>query len=214
MNKIKAITFDIDTTLTYENSWTTITKELNASVNTHNFIYKELKESRTSYKQAKEKLLNLWKATGNDNKDFFIKIFEKIPLKKDAQEVVTYLKSKGIIICLITGSVDLYAKTIVQRLEVDNYFANTELIWGKNDKLVDFHYDIDQSQKKVKQFLIFCSQQKINPNNCYIVGDDENDIDLFKFTKKGIVVKSENSHKLENYAWKKIDNLLEIKDIL
>ncbi len=45
MAKIKAITFDIDTTLTYGSSWTIITSELGASVKTHEFIYKELKEN-------------------------------------------------------------------------------------------------------------------------------------------------------------------------
>jgi len=214
MAKIKAVTFDIDTTLTYGSSWTIITRELSASVKTHEFIYKELKENKISYKQAKEQLLNLWKATGNDNKNFFTKIFKNIYFKKGAQEIITYLKSKGIIICLITGSVDLYAKTIAERLGIDNYFANTELVWDKNNKLVDFHYDINQSAKKLKQFLHFCSQQKINTNDFYVVGDDENDIDLFKFTKKGIAIESEKIDKLKPYAWKVINNLSEIKKLV
>lgn len=214
MTKIKAITFDIDTTLTYGTSWTIITKELGASVKTHEFIYKELKENKISYQQTKEQLLNLWKATGNNNKDFFTKIFNNISLKKGAQEIITYLKSKGVIICLITGSVDLYAETIAKRLGIDNYFANTELVWDKNNKLIDFHYDINQSTKKLKQFKHFISQQKININDCYVVGDDENDIDLFKYTKKGIAIKSEKIDKLKPYAWKVINNLFEIKKLI
>lgn len=214
MVKIKAITFDIDTTLTYGTSWTIITKKLGAPVKTHEFIYQELKDNKISYQQAKGQLLNLWKATGNNNKDFFTKIFRNIPLKKGAQEIITYLKTKGIIICLITGSVDLYAETIAKRLGIDHYFANTELVWDKNNKLVDFHYDINQSAKKLQQFLHFLSQQKINTNDCFIVGDDENDIDLFKFTKKGIAVKSEKIDRLKPYAWKVINNLLDIKKIV
>ena len=214
MTKIKAITFDIDTTLTYGTSWLTITRDLGASVNTHDFIYKEFKENRLSYKQAKEQLLDLWKATGNDNKEFFTEIFEKILFKKGALEIINYVKSKGIIVCLITGSVDLYAKVISERLGVDNYFANTELIWDKNGRLVDFHYDRNQSAKKLEQFLHFCSNKKIDPFDCFIVGDDENDIDLFKFTKKGIAVESENLHKLKPYAWRVISNLLEIKKLI
>ena len=60
---------------------------------------------------------------------------------------------------------------------------------------------------------LFCKIQNIKSENCVAVGDDENNIKLFKIMK-GIAVKSIHSEPLEEIAWKTINNLLELKKIL
>jgi len=211
---MKAVVFDIDGTLTPQISWLTITEKLQASVDKHDFIYKEFKKNKILYKKAKEKLINLWRETGKANKDFFTKIFKEMPLKKEAKEIIDYFKLKGILVCLITGSVDLYAEIIANRLNVKNYYSNTQLIWDKKGELIDFNYDRNQGEKKLKQFKDFCLRYDLNHKDILIVGDDENDINLFKYTNHGIAVKSPSSHKLEQYAWKTVVNLSELKKLV
>jgi len=211
---IKAVVFDIDGTLTPNISWTVFTNKLGASVDKHLRIYQDFKEDKLTYEKSKEHLLKLWKETGNAHRSYIENLFEKWTIRKEAKNVIKYLKSKGYVICLITGSIDLYAKIIAKRLEIKYFYSNTMLVWDRNSNLIDFHYHRDQGKKKLEQFLDFCQKLKLDPQNCLTVGDDDNDIQLFKYTGKGIAVKSETSYKLEKYAWKKIDNLLEIKDII
>jgi HAD superfamily phosphoserine phosphatase-like hydrolase len=211
---IKAILFDIDNTLTYEVSWYLLTKKLGGDTETHRKIFNNMLEGKINYQDAKSQLIELWKKTGKCNKKHFIKIFSEVKLKEDVQEVVDFIKSMGLNICLITGSVDLYAETISKRLNVNDYYANTKLIWDKKDELIDFDYEKNQGEKKLKQLKEFCLKNNISISEIIVVGDDENDIELFKFTKQGVAVKSSNSHKIETHAWKIINKLSELKQII
>lgn len=208
---IKVITFDIDTTLTHEVSWYLLTEQLGADPKTHREIFNDYLADKITYPVAKSRLIKLWQNTGNCNKVFFEKIFQNTKLKNDTKDIINYFQSKGILICLITGSVDVYAEIISKRLGIENYYFNTKLIWNENNDLVDFDYDKNQGALKLNQFKEFCLINNISLKEAYVVGDDENDIELFKYTKHGIAVKSPSSHKVEKYAWKVIKNLTELK---
>ena len=211
---IKGITFDIDTTLTFEVSWYLITRKLGADPQQHSAIFSDFLENKISYADAKFRLIRLWQNTGNANKVFFSTIFNEIPLKNEAEKIISYFKSKGIIICLITGSVDLYAEMIANRLGVNYFYANTKLIWDKNEEIQDFKYDKNQGEKKVQQFKDFCIKLHLSKKDIFVVGDDENDIELFQYTKHGVAVKSPTSHKIEKFAWKTVTSLSELKDLV
>ncbi len=213
LQNIKAVIFDVDGTLSSQISWTALTKDLGASVEKHLEIFKEFKEQKTTYEVSKKKLLILWKETGNAKRQFLEQLFINWPLRKDAEEIISFLKNKEYLLCIITGSFDLYAQIIAKRLGIKYYFANTKLDWDSKGNLTDFHYFKDQASKKLEQFTEFCKMQNIKSENCVAVGDDENNIKLFKIMK-GIAVKSIHSEPLEEIAWKTINNLLELKEIL
>lgn len=214
MKEFEAVVFDIDGTLTPEISWTALTRDIGATVDHHISIYQDFMDQKTTYEESKEKLLKLWQETGNANKQFLIRLFEQWPIRDEAVEIINHLKSKECTICLITGSMDLYAEVMARRLGVDFYFANTELVWDGEGNLIDFHYHRDQAKKKLEQFLQFCRINNIDPKKCLIIGDDDNDIELFVLTGKGIAVKSPTSDKLEELAWKKVNNVSDIKEII
>lgn len=66
----------------------------------------------------------------------------------------------------------------------------------------------------MEQFKKFISQNSLRSSECVVIGDDSNDIELFKITRHGIAVESPTSSVLESFAWKKIKDLVEIKNIL
>lgn len=213
LENIKAVIFDVDGTLSPQISWTALTKDLGASVEEHLKIFKEFQEQKTTYEVSKEKLLILWQETGNAKRQFLEQLFINWPLRKDAEKIISFLKNKEYLLCIITGSFDLYAQIIAKRLGIKYYFSNTKLDWDSKENLTNFHYFKNQASKKLEQFTEFCKMQNIKPENCVAVGDDENNIKLFKIIK-GIAVKSIHSEPLEEIAWKTINNLLEIKEIL
>ena len=211
--EIKAVILDIDGTLAPGTSWTRLTRDLGASTDQHLKIFEEFTEGRITYEDAVGQLLKLWRATGKATKQDFQAIFENWPLREESKEVVDFLKSKGYIVVKITGSMDLYAEVVAKKLGISFYYANTGLVWDNEGKLVDFHYFKDQAGKKVEQLLQFCREQGLSPEDCVVVGDGINDIELFKLTR-GVALKSPNSAEIEKIAWKTIDNLSELKEAL
>jgi HAD superfamily phosphoserine phosphatase-like hydrolase len=213
MCMIKAVVLDIDGTLTHEVSWLKITELLGASVMQHEQIFELFLRNKLAYEEAKHQLVALWQATGNANKPYLSTMFDGWTLQDDAHELVNYLHRNNFITALITGSVDLFAQKLAEKLSIKNYYANTQLIFDDQQNLIDLHYERNQAQKKLEQFRLFMSDNDLAPSVCVVVGDSENDVELFKLTKQGIAVKGAKEELLA-VAWKRVNTLLEIKVIL
>lgn len=211
---VKAVIFDIDGTLTPEISWTKLTLELGASVPDHLQIYENFKLGKLTYEESKKTLIALWQSSGPVTKGRLARMFESWTLNEGAIPLFRYLKSRGYKTCLITGSFDLYAEVIAKRLGADFWYANTKLAFNAQDKLTDFVYERDAGKKKLSQFLQFCGEQHLEPQECIVVGDDSNDTELFKLTGRGVAIQSPTSHTLEGVAWRKIKELAGLKEIL
>ena len=205
----KAIIFDVDGTLSPEISWTALTRDLGASVEDHTAIYHQYKEGQINYTGSKRQLIDLWQATGNANKNYFLTLFESWPLIPEAPSIVENLAEKYSI-CLITGSMDLYAQTVAQKLHVTDYYANTTLHWGETGSLLNMDYELNQAKRKLEQFLSYCSLHSIKPEECIVVGDSENDITLFEASGRGVAIGSEIPESLRKVSWQTIQTLDEL----
>lgn len=212
--KIKAVVFDIDGTLSPDTSWTKITDLLGSSVPDHKKIYDDFKSGRASYEECVRIVLKLWRGEGDLHKSRLEKMIREWNLKNDAIPLFRYLKEKEYITCLITGSVDLFAQVIAEMMGADTWYANATLTWDNEGNLADMAYEPRAGEKKLKQFLEFCSRNSLEAEECAAVGDDANDVELFKATGRGILVESPSSLALENVAWKKVRTLAEVRDIL
>jgi HAD superfamily phosphoserine phosphatase-like hydrolase len=214
MQKIEAVVFDIDGTLTEDISWTALTRDLGGSVEDHMAIFNAFREGRIDYPTSKYQLIRLWQATGNANKAFIEHLFTSWPIRLEAPALMRWLLDENYTLGLITGSLDLYAKAIAGRLGIENYYANTELIFDAQDNLVDFHYELNQAKKKVEQLQAFCESKGITIKGCVVVGDGDNDLELFRETGRGVLVGDAPSRELVESAWKRIGSLSEIKGLL
>jgi HAD superfamily phosphoserine phosphatase-like hydrolase len=210
--EVEAIILDVDGTLSEEISWLKITQGLGAPPTTHADIFAQFKQGKLSYPQAKEKLIRLWQNTGNANRDFMEKMFRSWDLKKDAPEIVDYLK-RAYRLCLISGAVDLYVQIVAEKLGVADWYANTELIWNKKGELIDFNYDADQAGKKLRQFQEFSKHYGIPKEKCAVVGDGDTDIILFRELPCGIAVNKNPCPELEALAHQTVKELSELKQI-
>ena len=215
MSEIKAVIFDIDGTLTPNNSWTAFTKDLGASVDNHLEIYQSHRNGQIGLKESKDQLITMWHATGNANKQYIESMYEKWPIQQEAEEVVDGLKASGFIICLITGSVDLYASHISKRLGVANYYANAALHFDTKNDLVSFDYTLDQAVVKLRQLTEFCKKNGLKLDECVAIGDSDNDIMLFEQTGHGILIENDGaSPELRQAAWRTVESLSQVKDLL
>ncbi len=211
MHKTRAVVFDVDGTLSPDVSWLALTRDLGASVERHEQIYHDYKHGKTDYVTAKSQLLTLWQATGNANKEFFAQLFDALPLNPAAEKVVQAAKI-DYTVCLISGSMDLYTKIVAEKLAIDHWYANTTLHWDTNGSLVDMDYDLDQASKKLEQFDQFCETNRIRTEDCFVVGDGENEELLFETCKHGILLGSNPN--TSTHAWRHITQLADCEPIL
>lgn len=210
---IKAVVFDIDGTLTDDVSWLRLTELLGADVGEHGRIFQEYLNHDITYDESRRQLVGLWRATGNANRAFMTSIFNNWHFRKGTQSLVDYCHHHGYITVLITGSVDLFAESVALKLGIENWYANTNLVWDNNGQLIGYHYHRDQAAKKLEQFTDFVTEAGIKPEECVVVGDSDNDVKLFEISKRGIAVCS-NSADLLDVCWKKTDSLSDVEDIL
>lgn len=213
MESVKAIIFDIDGTLSPEVSWTALTRDLGGSVDDHIAIYQQYKAGQTDYQGSKQQLLDMWSATGNATKAHFAALFESWPLASSAAEVVATL-AKDYAVCLITGSMDLYAETVARKLQVSDFYANTSLLWDDAGNLVDMDYELSQANRKLEQFLDYCTSHNIKPEECIVVGDSDNDIALFTASKRGVAIGADIPEPLRAVSWKTIRTLDELPPLV
>jgi len=82
-------------------------------------------------------------------------------------------------------------------------------------ELIDVDTVLDDKIKKVEFLKEYCTKNFLKINECVPVGDSNNDVGLFEITGNGIVARTEfEAPELEKVAWKKIDHLAELKNIL
>ena len=215
MNMIQAVIFDIDNTLTKKNSCWTIAEAVGMIIAEDLEIYERSKSGNVSSREIDRELLTLWQRKGLATRSNFENTFTNMELRDEALDVIDYLKRKKIKVCLITGSMDLYANIIAKRVGADDFYANTPLKFDAQGNVVDLVYQKDQAGLKLNQFTEFCQKNQLTPAECMVVGDSENDLLLFLETKQGIAIRTEAEDKiLEPVAWKIVDNLSEIKQIV
>ncbi|MDF2461161.1 MAG: phosphoserine phosphatase-like hydrolase [Candidatus Saccharibacteria bacterium] len=212
---IKAVIFDLDGTLAPGVSWLDLTRDLGASVTSHSRIFKEFQSRVISYEESKRRLLGLWHSTGNANRDYMTGIFKDWPIHQAAPIVLRKVQRLGLKRAIMTGSMDLYAQVVAHRLHVNNWYANTRLVFDEDGQLIDYHYERDQAGKKAQQLEYFCTKYKLLPSECVVVGDSDNDIELFHRTGKGILLETEGqSAELHDAAWQTVERLPDILQII
>lgn len=214
MTKITTVIFDVDGTLTPQNSWTALTEALGSSASRHMKIYWQYSEGLLDDVSAKGQLLQLWGRTGRPTREALSDILRALPIRPEAHHIIQWLKDHNYNICLISGSMDLYVQLVAEMLGVPSYFANTKLFFNNRGELIDFDYFRDQSAKKVEQLNAYCNEHNIYPAEVATVGNSANDLGLFAYTKHGILLAETATQYLRDHSWRMIHSLLDIKGIL
>jgi phosphoserine phosphatase len=215
MSELKAVAFDIDGTLAPGVSWLDLTAGLGAAPERHQEIFRAFLAGEIDYPESKVQLLGLWQGTGKANKAAMTRIFSAWPLAPGAEEVIAVLKQRYRL-CLITGSMSLYAEVVAARLGIDDWYANTRLDWDESGNLIDYHYVKDQAGQKLLDLQSFCAKYGLKPEECVAVGDSDNDRAIFDATKHGVLIAAtgEPSTELAPHAWRTIRTLTQLPELL
>ncbi len=211
-DKVKAIVFDVDETLTEGISWFRLTEGLGGSTAVHEKIIREMQEGKLNYLEAKDQILHHWQQTGNANKKFMHRMFLQWGLLSDAKEIIDYLRPTYEL-CLISGAMDLRVQVVAELLNIPEWYANTDLVWDGKGDLIDLHYQVDQDGDKVKHFQEFIKRHGLSKEETAAVGDGGSDKGLFETVGYPILVEIKERPELKKLAYRTVKTLEELKEV-
>lgn len=212
-SEIKTVIFDVDQTLTNFVSWTRLTQSLGASVEDHLSFFTDYVNDVTTLDDALNSIVKMWKATGNANKKKFAEILKEWAPKDDASETVKYLKKKYEVI-IISGAVEDYIRLLSKVLDIGKYYSVNKMIWNKSGHLKSMEYHSYKEKPKLKLLKKYLKEKNLEFINCAMVGDGENDIEIFEKVGMSILVENGRNNGLEKLTDHKIKDLAEIKNYL
>jgi glucosyl-3-phosphoglycerate synthase len=189
----KMIIFDMDNTL-LEGSFITMAAE---EFNFRNELIKIVTENSNSFTRTKSIARLLKNRAINE----ILAVVDKIPIVKDAREVIAELKKRGYICGIISDSYDVVTNHIKNKLRMDFSIANE----------LEFSQSVSTGEVKIPSSFIRTPKSKCNHDFCksnvllqlaenydidisniIAVGDSENDICFVKESGIGISFCSEN----------------------
>jgi phosphoserine phosphatase len=215
MNK-KIVCFDVDGTLTdIKSSWNELTRGMGLPVEKIYDVYRKTESGRISFAAGEKILKDIYLANTNANREFIAGLFENMPLRKDARELVDDLKSRGYLVYLVSGGIRMYVEMIAKQLKPDGFFAHSSFKFDERGALCDIDFSTAGNQRRMKVDLIYklSKEHGVPVNEIFFAGDSENDLEVFKLTGKGIAVEP-FTEILRPVAWKTVAKLAEIRDIL
>ena len=171
--KYKLVCFDMDGVIfQHQNFW----KELHIEMGTW-YEGKILNDRylKTDYKKLVNIVVKgLWYKKSAVS---YYRLVEKAKYNKNAYELIDNLKEKGVKTIIITsGPYDL-AERARKELEIDFIEANRLII--ENGIIKDMVWPIG-NDNKIEFLKMICDRENINLKEVIAIGDDQNDITLFK----------------------------------
>jgi len=213
MPKPKIICFDIDGTLIDGNSWLLLTDGLGCSVVRHVKLYEDTVSGKITFEAGERELVGIWRNSGKATRATIKEIYEKVRVREGVDDLFNFLRNKGFLIYLVSGSNKFFVEGIAHRLKPDGFYSNAEIIFDKDGVISQIDQRItEQGQIKVEQVTEIAEKNGVNIKDIYFVGDGENDIDVFIATGKGLCVHTSDDY-LKKVACKNLESLNEIQEM-
>ncbi|MDB5254808.1 MAG: putative phosphoserine phosphatase [Candidatus Nomurabacteria bacterium] len=207
----KLICFDLDGTLTPFSTWEAFNTRLGISPEDDYRLFSQYKEGTLDYKAWIIELVRLYKENGVITKKDIEDTANDIVIRPEAEAAIADAKEKGYHVIMISGSIDAMAKPLAATLKIGEWFATNKAVFNDNDELIDIEDGGHEREAKLLLLKEFCIKNDYELSDVITVADGGNDMELFQHTK-GIVLG--DSKELKPLAWKQIDTLSELKDLL
>ena len=215
MADVKLVMFDMDGTLIKGRGIFVIAEK-------KGFIDELWRYIKDPYLEYYEKSIEIAKLSKGFKKNEYLEIFQKVPLQRNAQEVISELKKRNIKTAIATDSYLMLAEDLKHRLNIDHAFANDlvtndDVITGElrihNKDLVE-----DISGNKIYSICKgcvleqLCKDMNINLEQTIAIGDGIVDIGMINKAGTGIAFNA--TDEVKKYADVVSDDLKIILDYI
>jgi phosphoserine phosphatase len=184
--RFKLTVFDLDGTLTQERSiWEYIHKRLGKWYGFAENYQKKFLAGEISYDEFCERDAQVWK--GMRVKEV-VEIAQTVPFHPGADELIHYLKQKGLKLAVVSSGLSVLSNWVHQRYGFDYSISNDLLhedgiLTGK----VKIQVYNDQKAMWVKRIL---EQFGVNPEETIAIGDSAGDLEMFHLAGYSIAFNS------------------------
>lgn len=137
---------------------------------------------------------------------------EKMPLMAGAEETIKSLKENGFDVAIISGSFDVIANTIKDKLNVDNIFTNS--LGEDNGVLTGEVFGPLVTGSKLDVLSKFIDEAGYTLEECIAVGDGANDISMIESAEYGIAFNAKPALKQIADIIVETRNLTDVLDVI
>lgn len=137
---------------------------------------------------------------------------EKMPLMAGAEETIKSLKENGFDVVIISGSFDVIANTIKEKLNVDNIFTNS--LVQENGLLTGEVLGPLVTGSKLDVLSKFLDEAGYTLEECIAVGDGANDISMIESAEYGIAFNAKPALKQTADIIVETRNLTDVLDVI
>jgi phosphoserine phosphatase len=182
----KLATFDLDGTLTQERSiWEYVHKQLGKWYGFAERYQNQFLAGEISYEEFCERDAQVWK--GMKVKELE-EIVRAVPFQPGADELINYLKEKGLKLSLVSSGLSLLSDWVHQKYKFDYSISNDLL--HENGILtgrvkIRVYYD-----KKAEWVMKILKQFGVKPGEVIAIGDSKGDMDMFQMVGFSIAFNS------------------------
>ena len=162
-----------------------------------------VKNIESSYKKAKL----------NKKKYDAIIDFKHYEINKEAKDLIEYLREKRYEIAIISSGSKEYVSQVANYFGIKHYRINTIMDFDDSGLFVRLKTFGEDPDVKVMQINEICEMLNVDPTETIFIGDSDNDLKAFEYTKHGILYKTKDP-RFEKIAWKRVDDLREVIKIL
>ncbi len=207
----KLVCFDVDGTLTKENSWYTLNVALGMAPERDAELYEQYVNGYITYQQWVDAIVGSYVHADTPHVEIVDSLFTKVQLNPYAKEVVTALNECGYTVVLISGSFDEYVQKVARTLGIAHYQACSHLVFDEHGYVSCIAHSGDEHSAKAAYLQTFAEQFNVDIQSCICIGDGANDRDMFRITGKGITF---TGSPIESDAWQVVDRLEEVLTVL
>ena len=174
--RFKLIIFDLDGTLTRERSiWEYIHIRLGKWYGFAEEYQKQFLAGKISYEEFCERDAQVWKGMRVEE---LLEIVKTVPFHPGVDELIHYLKQKGLKLSMISSGLSLLTDWVHQKYDFDYSVSNDLLhengiLTGKVKIQVYYDKKAEWVKKILKQF-------GVKPEEVIAIGDSKGDIDMFQ----------------------------------
>ena len=210
--KPKIVFFDCDGVLINSNTWENLVKLVKFPKKKNSLLWNQYYSGKLSFEKWVD-IQSIYFRKNLTRIKYQKEIVEKVKINQDAREIVTYLKKENIPVVIISsGEID-YVKAVADQLKIKIFKVNTYFRFNQAGKFVRMDFHTEDPIAKVDQVKEICQQFDCSPEETFFVGDSNNDLKAFELTKHGLLYNTKDE-KCVKAAWKTIENLNEIKDVI
>lgn len=208
----KLVAFDLDGTLIAGNTWDLCHQAIGIDLRQNQQWYEDYRNGVINYQTWLDRIAEEYKKK-NVTYNILCEIVSEFHLVEGVSDILSYLSRKDYAVAIVSGNMNVRVSTIAKHLAITHWRANVTVEFdhtGRLTRLVSFG---SNGVGKAHLFSELCKSMALSPKEAIYVGDDENDVEIFNLTGRGILFQGVDPTLIQSATYQ-INSLIELVSLL